>query len=238
VPDRALSDALAEALRRIPARATAAPSAAERVADALREQIVDGVLRSGTRLTEETIGAALGYSRNTIREAFALLLAERLAVREPNRGVFVATPTPRDIRDLYATRQLIEPAALEHGPGFSDEALSRLREIVAGARAARERGDTDAVAQGNQEFHRAVVALGGSARLDALMSGVLAEMRLVFHLMDEEGGFHESYLDRNEAIIRDLEAGDRAGAAAALRTYLADAEQHLLAVLGRADSTR
>jgi DNA-binding GntR family transcriptional regulator len=227
VPDRTLSDAL----HRIPARATTAPAAAERVANALREQIVDGALRSGTRLTEETISAALGFSRNTIREAFVLLVAERLAVREPNRGVFVATPTADDIRDLYATRRLIEPAALEHGPGLSDETLGRLREIVAGAREARERADTEGLAQGNQAFHRAVVALAGSERLDALMAGVLAEMRLVFHLMDEEAGFHEPYLDRNQAIIGDLEAGDRAGAAAALRAYLTDAEEHLLSVL-------
>ncbi|HET7799492.1 MAG TPA: GntR family transcriptional regulator, partial [Humibacillus xanthopallidus] len=183
------------------------------------------------RLTEETIGAALGFSRNTIREAFALLIAERLATREPNRGVFVATPTAGDIRDLYATRRLIEPAALEHGPGFSDEAVAGLREVVEAARVCRERGDVAGVAQGNQEFHRGVVRLAGSRRVDHLMEGVLAEMRLVFHLMGDDPGFHEPYLDRNEVIIRDLEAGDRAGAAAALRTYLADAEEHLLDAL-------
>ena len=198
MPNRVLS----EALRRIPARVSAQPSAAERVAGALREQIVDGALRSGTRLTEETIGAALGFSRNTIREAFALLIAERLAVREPNRGVFVVTPTADDIRDLYATRRLLEPAALEHGPGFSDETVCGLRTIVDAARDARGRGDAAAVAQGNQEFHRAVVRLGASRRLDHLMQGVLAEMRLVFHLMDDDSGFHETYLDRNDAIVR------------------------------------
>ena len=230
MPNRVLS----EALRHIPAHVSAQPSAAERVADALREQIVNGALRSGTRLTEETIGAALGFSRNTIREAFALLIAERLAAREPNRGVFVATPTPSDIRDLYATRQLIEPAAVEHAPGFSDEALGRLRTIVDAARAARERGDAAAVAQGNQEFHRSLVRLGGSRRIDHLMEGVLAEMRLVFHLMADDSGFHEPYLDRNDAILRDLERGDRAGAAAALRAYLSDAEEHLLSDLGAA----
>ena len=233
MPNRVLS----EALRQIPPYAAVQPSAAERVAHVLREQIVDGALRSGTRLTEETIGAALGFSRNTIREAFALLIAERLAAREPNRGVFVATPTAEDIRDLYAARQLIEPAAVQHAPGCTDEALGRLRAIVDSARAARERGDAAAVAQGNQEFHRALVRLGGSRRIDHLMEGVLAEMRLVFHLMGDDSGFHEPYLDRNDAILGDLERGDRTGAAEALRAYLADAEQHLLTVLGGARTT-
>ena len=227
MPDRVLS----EALRQIPARVAPQPSAAERVADALREQIVNGAVRSGTRLTEETIGAALGFSRNTIREAFALLISERLAAREPNRGVFVATPTAADIRDLYATRQLIEPAALEHGPGFSDEVVGRLREIVDSARVCREQGDAPGVAQGNQEFHRTVVRLAGSRRVDQLMEGVLAEMRLVFHLMGDGPGFHEPYLDRNEEILRELEEGTRARAAAALRTYLSDAEEHLVVAL-------
>ena len=225
---------LTEALRRIPSHAIVLPSAAERVATALREQIVDGALRSGTRLTEETISAALGYSRSTIREAFALLITERVAVREPHRGVFVATPTPTDVRDLYATRRLIEPAAVEHGPAFFDDAVAGLRAIVDGAQTAREHGDIGGVARANQEFHRGLAMFSGSEHIDDLMQGVLTEMRLVFHLMDDDSSFHESYLDRNDAIVRQLGIGDRVGAAAALRAYLDDAESHLLVALGDA----
>ncbi|GAA4404501.1 GntR family transcriptional regulator [Fodinibacter luteus] len=218
---------LAAALRNVPA-ATVQPSAAERVAAVLREQIVDGALRSGTRLTEETIGTALGFSRNTIREAFALLLAERLAVREPNRGVFVATPTAADVRDLYATRRLVEPAAVEHGPAFSDDVVRRLRSVVDAGHAALGRGDAAGVAQANQEFHRALARISGSRHVDQLMEGVLAEMRLVFHQVADDAGFHEPYLERNEAIVELLERCDRPGAAALLRDYLEDAEAHLV----------
>ncbi|MDC5697073.1 GntR family transcriptional regulator [Intrasporangium calvum] len=224
MPNRVLS----EALRLIPHRLPTQPSAAERVADALREQIVDGSLRSGTRLTEETISAALGFSRNTIREAFVLLISERLAAREPNRGVFVATPTADDIHDLYATRLLVEPSALEYGSGWSDDTPAELRQIVETARTAQEQGDTAGIAQANQDFHRAITRLGQSRRVDHLMAGVLAEMRLVFHLMDSEEGFHEPYLERNDEIVRLLERGDRSAAAASLRGYLLDAEQQVL----------
>lgn len=228
------NSALTAALRLIPSRGPAQPSAAERVANALREQIVNGSLRSGTRLTEETIGTALGYSRNTIREAFVLLISERLAVREANRGVFVATPTVDDLHDLYATRRLVEPAALEHGPGCTPEAIGRLRAIVDDARAACDRGDEPAVAQANQEFHRAVARLSESRRIDHLMQGVLAEMRLVFHVGGEDPGFHAAYLERNDAIVRLLESGDRVGAAREMLAYLTDAEQELSARLSGA----
>ncbi|MCM3555613.1 GntR family transcriptional regulator [Janibacter melonis] len=226
--------ALADALGRIPRGRTALPSAAERVSDLLREQIVDGALRSGTRLTEETISSSLGFSRNTIREAFALLTAERLVVREPHRGVFVATPTIADVRDLYHARLVLEPAALEHGPGYADDTPGRLRAIVDGALAARADGRTSGVAQGNQEFHRTIVRLSGSRRVDVLMESVLAEMRLVFHLMGDDPGFHTPYLDRNVEIVDLLEVQGRGVAATALRCYLGDARDHLLGALGSA----
>lgn len=223
---------LATALARIPGSEMSVPSAAERVGSALRQQIVDGALRSGTRLTEDTISTALGFSRNTIREAFALLAAERLVVREPNRGVFVATPTVADVTDLYAVRLVVEPTSLEHGPGLHAGSAAELTAIVAGARASRDAGDVAGIAQANQEFHRAIARLSQSRRIDQLMEASLAEMRLVFHLMDNDAGFHEPYLERNAEIIRLLEEEGRAAAAAVLRTYLADARDHLLEALG------
>lgn len=222
---------LTEALGLIPSRSAARPSAADRVAGALREQIVNGTLKSGTRLTEETIASALGYSRNTIRESLVLLVSERLAVREANRGVFVATPTLDDLHDLYRTRRLLEPAALEHGPGYTPEAVGRLRRIVDEAMEARARGEESAVSQANQEFHRAVAGWSQSRRVDQLMEGILAEMRLVFHIGGEDPGFHAAYLDRNDLIVRLLESGDRVEAARVLREYLTDAEHELIARL-------
>ncbi|WP_347350983.1 GntR family transcriptional regulator [Intrasporangium sp.] len=224
------NDGLAAALQHL-GHLAAAPSASERVADVLRRQIVDGAIRSGTRLTEETISARIGFSRNTIREAFGVLVAERLAVREPNRGVFVATPSRADVTDLYATRQLVEPAAVEYGPGCSPAAVAELRAIVEQAREGRDGGHPEVVAEANQHFHLALTRIGRSARAEQLMRGVLTEMRLVFHLMDDDARFHEPYLERNARIVDLLERGRRAEAAATLREYLADAERQLLAAI-------
>lgn len=61
-------------------------STAERVSDILRSRIAEGFFPPGTRLSEDSIGGALGVSRNTLREAFRLLTHERLLVHELNRG--------------------------------------------------------------------------------------------------------------------------------------------------------
>ncbi|HSE70722.1 MAG TPA: GntR family transcriptional regulator [Nocardioidaceae bacterium] len=224
-PLDAVLDTLADQRRR---RRTVMSTSADRAARVVREQVVEGHLRSGTRLPEQRLAEALGVSRNTLREALSQLVAERILVREPNRGVVVATPRVDDVRDVYRVRRLIEPAAVLHGDDHDPAHLHAIRSAVDEGRAAAERGDWEAVASANQHFHRGVVALAGSPRLDAQMDLLLAEMRLFFHQMGRPEQFHRPYLQENGIIAAHLEAGRRTEAADRLTEYLAAAERQLV----------
>jgi len=68
-----------------------APTAVERVADAVRAEILSGELPADAPLREEAAAARYGVSRHTVRAAFQRLVAERLAVALPYRGVRVAS---------------------------------------------------------------------------------------------------------------------------------------------------
>ena len=167
-------------------------------------------------------------SRNTVREALGRLVAERVLVREAHRGVFVATPDLTSVADLYRARRALEPGAVRLAGGADPAAV---RAAVREARAAVRAGDADGVAGANQHFHRALVALAGSTRLDEQMGLLLAEMRLVFHRMPRADDFHRPYVDRNDAVCALLEAGDPAGAATLLGEHLLGAQAELLAAL-------
>jgi len=208
----------------------AVPSVADRVAAELRLQLADGVLLPGARLTESTIAEDLGVSRNTVREAFAELAAERLVVRQPNRGVFVASLAPGDIHDVYAVRRAVELAAVRSGG--SRERVAAVRAAVEEGKAAAAADDEEALGTANQHFHRAIVALAGSPRLDMIMSQVLAEMRLFFHKATVDAHFYRSYLADNEHICAALEAGEPERAAELLLAYLHRSEQKQAAVHG------
>ena len=199
------------------------------VAAQLRQAIAGGLLEPGAKLAEEALREALGVSRNTLREAFATLHAERVVTRIPNRGVFVSHPTAEDIREIYRVRRLVEPASLLWSPPSPTEPLAA---VVRDAQAAAALGDVPAMANANQEFHRALVARAGSERLDSLMGQILAEMRLVFATMANETRFHAPYVEENAKILALLEAGKNAEAAAAMAAYLDRAEQQLLAAVG------
>jgi DNA-binding GntR family transcriptional regulator len=202
-------------------------STAERVADILRTRIAEGFFPPGERLSEDSIGKALGVSRNTLREAFRLLTHERLLVHELNRGVFVRVLAVEDVEDIYRTRQLVECGVVQR-LGQPPYALDALEAAVAGGeRAARDR-DWQGVSTANIHFHRELVALAGSARTDELMRSVLAELRLAFHVVDDPRGLHQPYLLRNREILQTLRAGRREEAQTLLDAYLDDSRAQLV----------
>lgn len=201
-------------------------STAERVADILRDRIAEGFFPPGTRLSEDSVKGALGVSRNTLREAFRLLTHERLLVHELNRGVFVRVVTVDDLIDIYRVRTLMECGAVRGlgEPPYPLEAVEAA--VVAGERAAQAAAWQD-LSTANIRFHQAIVALAGSPRADELMRGVLAELRLVFHVMADPRRFHAPYLVRNRQILEVLESGDAPEAERLLASYLEDSRLQL-----------
>ncbi|MDJ0465828.1 GntR family transcriptional regulator [Streptomyces sp. H27-C3] len=207
-------------------------STAERVADILRSRIAEGFFQPGTRLSEDSIGGALGVSRNTLREAFRLLTHERLLVHELNRGVFVRVLAVEDVEDVYRIRRLIE-CAVVRGLGEPPFTLDRLDSAVTdGERAARKK-DWKGVATANIHFHRELVALADSPRTDELMRSVLAELCLAFHLVADPCLLHEPYLVRNRQIVEVLRAGDKAAGERLLDAYFDDSRNQLVEVYAR-----
>ncbi|WP_432501070.1 GntR family transcriptional regulator [Kineococcus arenarius] len=217
-------------------RALAGCGSVDRVAEALRDLVADGALVPGTRLPEEPTSSALGVSRNTLREAFRLLTREGLLRHELHRGVFVRSLTAADVRDVYRFRRVLEFAAVD-GP-HEPAGLQRVQEAVDEGRAARRRGDWEAVATANMHFHSALVALAGSARMDESMRHLLAELRLAFVVVPDLRPFHEPYLQDNGRIAEHLEAGERGRAGRLLASYLDRAEAQLLAAHGTTGERR
>jgi DNA-binding GntR family transcriptional regulator len=202
-------------------------STAERVADILRTRIAEGFFLPGVRLSEHDIGNALGVSRNTLREAFRLLTHERLLVHELNRGVFVRVLTVDDVVDLYRVRKVVECSGVRSVAWRPADFARVARAVTEGDEAAQRQRWQD-LGTANIHFHQALASLSGSPRLDEVMQGIFAELRLVFQVMADPRRFHERYLARNHEILERLETGDGEGAAKLLAVYLDDAERQLV----------
>lgn len=204
-------------------------SAVHTVCDRLSEWITEGELPPGAKVSETSLAARLEVSRNTVREAFRLLAHDGLLVHEFNRGVFVPHVTSADVRDVYRLRQVIEPQVVRSLRAPDRHRLTPLREAVEAADVATAEADWTRVGTGNMHFHRSLVALAGSPRLDVTMRRLMAELRLVFAVIDDPRALYEPFVARNRQLLEMLEVGRFARGATYLEDYLRDSEGRILA---------
>jgi DNA-binding GntR family transcriptional regulator len=216
-------------------------SMADQAASVLRRRIADGLLEPGRQLREEQLTATFKISRNTLREAFLILIHEGLIVREPFRGVFVRVVTAADVSDIFRTRQMLEPMGVD--PLTKDPVASaKLLKIVAAAYRAAEAEDWREVGTANLDLHRALVEPCRSVRLDRLFAQLFAELRLAFLLSADARAFllsadartmHEPYLAWNKSIAELIAEGKAAAAKKELSRYLDHAERQVIAAVAR-----
>src|SRR5699024_2086980 len=170
-----------------------------RIATSLRKLICKGSLSPGAKLSEETIAAEFEVSRNTLREAFTVLVGEDLVHKVPNRGVFVIDPGPRDVREVYQTRRFLEPAAILWGQ-LTPELSEQFHHVADQTRRGVAQENLQAIEEANQKFHMAAVALSGSATMTLALERLLTQLRLAFHGLNISPSIHESFAPQNLAI--------------------------------------
>jgi DNA-binding GntR family transcriptional regulator len=124
---------------------------------------------------------------------------------------------------------MIEMAALHEGGKPESGKFGKVADAVREADKAAEEGRWHDVGTANMRFHRELVGLAGGERVEEFMAQILAELRLVFHVMKDPRRFHEPYIGRNRSILAALLSADIAGAEKLLGEYLDDSERQLLA---------
>lgn len=104
----------------------------EQVMSLLQREIVELRLLPGQRLVERELVERIGVSRTTIREALRQLAAQGLVTTIPQKGVIVATPSPKEAAEVYEVRALLEGLlARQFAENATDEQVVRLREAFA-----------------------------------------------------------------------------------------------------------
>lgn len=106
-------------------------TAADQVAEVLREKILSGELPAGQYIRQEAIAQELGVSRLPVREALVLLESQGLVQTEKYKGTFVASLSMREIEEIYALRGLLETFLLRRAfPNLNEQIFEQAEEII------------------------------------------------------------------------------------------------------------
>jgi DNA-binding GntR family transcriptional regulator len=85
------------------------PTLRELTTAKLRDAILSLHFQPGQHLVERELCEQTGVSRTSVREALRQLEAEGLVERRSNRGLFVASVTAEEARQIYEVRSALEP---------------------------------------------------------------------------------------------------------------------------------
>jgi len=126
----------------------------EMVYQSLKRSILQGKLKGGQRLKEESLAHEIGISRTPIREALHKLEQDELLYRLPKGGFAVKEFTKEDVEEIFGIRSALESyAAYLATLHITSQELSALEEKIEESEQALKNGDHDRLVKLNTEFH-------------------------------------------------------------------------------------
>ena len=152
----------------------------ERVAEVLREAILNGGFNPGDALTEAQLAAELRVSRAPIREALRILAGEGLVEVVPYKGTTVRKISRKDIEEVYSLRGQLETFALERLiTAETPVDLLPLERLCARMQALAAEGDFAKLSAEDEAFHRTMIALTGHELLAQVWDSLAIRLRFI-----------------------------------------------------------
>ena len=187
--------------------------------------IIERRLPPGTKLSEERLAQAFHVSRTRIHEILMRLSHELVIEIHQNRGAFVASPTPRDLNNIFAVRRALERAVvISLCERYAGQVVAALRNHLEAEANARMAGDKAALVRLTGEFHVRMAEITENRlfsdnlrRLIALTGLAIAQYDSIARNACPE---HE-----HEDIVAAIEAGDALRAERMLQEHLDHVER-------------
>lgn len=228
----AKTPALAEALGSPPPPLLRREQAFEHIKDA----IITGRLRPGTRLIERELCEALGASRTIVREVIRRLEAERLVQVAAHRGPRVAVLTAKTVREMYDLRVELESLLVrEFVENATDRQIADLGQLVKEIKEPAQSNDIDVLVLIMRRFYHVLVNGAGNDVLSDTLEMLHARISRLRVLAMSEPGRSLRSVGEIGRIVRAIERRDSYAADQATRVYVRSARNSALRQLAIQD---
>ncbi len=194
-----------------------------RVVGALRDEIVTMTLKPGDVISESDIAGRYGVSRQPVREAFIRLAQQGLLLIRPKRATVVKKISPDGVQQSRFIRESIEVEIIRRVAARPGNAEAVLAELIAGQEAASTADDSLGFHALDELFHRTLARLAGVEYAWQLIDDHKMQLDRVRFLTLGVSSSQRAIAEHKE-IAAAVAAGDSAGAEAAMRAHLSQAE--------------
>jgi DNA-binding GntR family transcriptional regulator len=206
------------------------------VADEVRTRIIDGRIRLGAGLSENSLAAELGISKTPVREALLQLKQEGLVQVQPQRGTYVFRLEPEQVIQISELREVLELAAVKSALHRQPEALAaRMGELYERMRKAFERDDRIAYRQLDGDYHDTIIDLCGNDYIRTAYRQISFCIAALRSRLSNEVALNRASIADHKEMLRLVKQRDGIALARLLRSHIGQTKQSYLDVLERGD---
>lgn len=206
----------------------------ERIADGIRNAIVNGTIPSGSHMAEPELAERFGISRTPVREALRQLESEGFIVVVPRKGAIVASMSAKDISDFYDLKMVLEGFAARQATHLlTDADIDLMAKINDAMLAANVAQDWRKAIELHNEFHMIFVTASGNERLAAIDRNLVLQFQR-FRLILAMHGSTEGSARQHREIIEAFRSRDAELAESLVRKNAAYGKKLLLKELAAA----
>jgi DNA-binding GntR family transcriptional regulator len=179
----------------------------QQIANHIRRDILRGVIKPDTRLSQQQLCEEFGTSRMPVRDALRVLAHEGLLITDSARHTIVAPMSRQDLLDAYLVEGILSGVAAQRASEVAtpeDVAkLIEMHQLVVGATKAKDKSRT---ADLNWNLHRTINRLAGSRKILAAIKQV--SLDLPRNLLIESPEWNEKSNREHDQILERMAAKD------------------------------
>jgi DNA-binding GntR family transcriptional regulator len=185
----------------------------EIVYEELRNLILTGKIKPGTRMMEIELAEDMGVSRTPIREAIRKLEKEGLVVIEPRKGAYASEVSVKDMEDILEVRANLEGLAAYLAAERMTEAEKKaLDEVKIKFREAVNEGNMPEMISYDTKFHHMIVEASRNNHLIHMVEQ-LQELVLRFrYIYYKDFKRAEDMIPEHKQIFEEIVSGNGANA--------------------------
>ena len=187
----------------------------------IRQAILENRFKPGERIVESRIAEEMSISRYPVREALRYLEKEGLVENVPFKGVFVASITPADTREILAVRSALEELAVRSViEQENPEHLERLEAIMGRMREGAAEGDHEKVWDNDMLFHQSLCELSGNGHLLEIWSTLAKKISSMVAQALRASGKVDHFVATHQEILDAIRREDAMAAEAVIRKHV------------------
>jgi DNA-binding GntR family transcriptional regulator len=202
----------------------------EKVYDFIKQRIIHLTYPPGHKLNVRELQRELGISQTPIKEALFRLAGEGMIVISARRGTYVKEVTVRDIRELFATRFILEAGAVDLiAKEMTDGQLQELEELYSETLKSDLALDYEQFMEKDRAFHTKIIEFTDNQRLIDTYNHLSTHMQIVRFRMARHNVGKMPWVDEDhQSILNALKERNPEKVKELIRTHFAKSMSFLL----------